>query len=231
MGNSEVGHNALGAGKVYDQGAVLVGRAINMRRCLRARLRRLNSHPAPAITVPIGSLCPSLCSELESVGWLTLVAHPGTNDFSSHEPPLRSPLRKAASTSLSSNGVEGEIRGRNSGAEPARASATSPRRSNRPRSSSTVEIDLIGDHEQGRGRFGFRSTHHPGSPLALRTTIIAASFRTAARAISRTLASTQLTSLERPQLRCATLANPDRPTLPRPHGCPLSRLKLRATTR
>ncbi len=28
MGNSEVGHNALGAGKVYDQGAVLVGRAI-----------------------------------------------------------------------------------------------------------------------------------------------------------------------------------------------------------
>jgi len=39
---------------------------------------------------------------LESVGWLTLVAHPGTNDFSSHEPPLRSPLRKAASTSLSS---------------------------------------------------------------------------------------------------------------------------------
>jgi len=28
MGNSEVGHNALGAGKVYDQGAKLVGRAI-----------------------------------------------------------------------------------------------------------------------------------------------------------------------------------------------------------
>src|SRR6478672_6429438 len=28
MGNSEVGHNALGAGKVYAQGAVLVGRAI-----------------------------------------------------------------------------------------------------------------------------------------------------------------------------------------------------------
>src|SRR5450432_2314612 len=28
MGNSEVGHNALGAGKVYVQGAVLVGRAI-----------------------------------------------------------------------------------------------------------------------------------------------------------------------------------------------------------
>jgi 2,3-bisphosphoglycerate-independent phosphoglycerate mutase len=28
MGNSEVGHNALGAGKVYDQGALLVGRAI-----------------------------------------------------------------------------------------------------------------------------------------------------------------------------------------------------------
>jgi len=28
MGNSEVGHNALGAGKVYDQGCKLVGRAI-----------------------------------------------------------------------------------------------------------------------------------------------------------------------------------------------------------
>src|SRR5678815_5704660 len=28
MVNSEVGHNALGAGKVYAQGAVLVGRAI-----------------------------------------------------------------------------------------------------------------------------------------------------------------------------------------------------------
>src|SRR4029078_1115216 len=28
MGSSEVGHNALGAGKVYAQGALLVGRAI-----------------------------------------------------------------------------------------------------------------------------------------------------------------------------------------------------------
>src|SRR3954468_22927203 len=28
MGNSEVGHNALGAGKIYAQGARLVGRAI-----------------------------------------------------------------------------------------------------------------------------------------------------------------------------------------------------------
>src|ERR1043165_1792070 len=28
MGNSEVGHNALGAGKIYAQGAVLVGRAL-----------------------------------------------------------------------------------------------------------------------------------------------------------------------------------------------------------
>src|SRR5688572_22078240 len=28
MGNSEVGHNALGAGKIYAQGAMLVGRAI-----------------------------------------------------------------------------------------------------------------------------------------------------------------------------------------------------------
>ena len=28
MGNSEVGHNALGAGRVFDQGAKLVGRSI-----------------------------------------------------------------------------------------------------------------------------------------------------------------------------------------------------------
>src|SRR3954467_4048564 len=32
MGNSEVGHNALGAGKVYAQGAMLVGRAIQSGR-------------------------------------------------------------------------------------------------------------------------------------------------------------------------------------------------------
>ncbi len=32
MGNSEVGHNALGAGRVYDQGARLVNRAIESRR-------------------------------------------------------------------------------------------------------------------------------------------------------------------------------------------------------
>ncbi len=31
MGNSEVGHNALGAGKIYSQGALLVGRAIASR--------------------------------------------------------------------------------------------------------------------------------------------------------------------------------------------------------
>src|SRR5512143_1080548 len=28
MGNSEVGHNALGAGKIYDQGAKLVNKAV-----------------------------------------------------------------------------------------------------------------------------------------------------------------------------------------------------------
>ena len=39
MGNSEVGHNALGAGKVYAQGSKLVGRAIAIRSttCSRAR--------------------------------------------------------------------------------------------------------------------------------------------------------------------------------------------------
>src|SRR5580698_8392981 len=31
MGNSEVGHNALGAGKIYAQGAMLIGRALRSR--------------------------------------------------------------------------------------------------------------------------------------------------------------------------------------------------------
>ena len=35
MGNSEVGHNALGAGKVYAQGALLVGRAITSAALFR----------------------------------------------------------------------------------------------------------------------------------------------------------------------------------------------------
>jgi len=38
MGNSEVGHNALGAGKVYAQGAVLVGRAIASGAMFRGRV-------------------------------------------------------------------------------------------------------------------------------------------------------------------------------------------------
>ena len=37
MGNSEVGHNALGAGKVYAQGAMLVGARSARARCSRAR--------------------------------------------------------------------------------------------------------------------------------------------------------------------------------------------------
>ena len=37
MGNSEVGHNALGAGRVFDQGAKLVNRAIDERLDLRGR--------------------------------------------------------------------------------------------------------------------------------------------------------------------------------------------------
>ena len=37
MGNSEVGHNALGAGRIFDQGAKLVQEAIDDRRDLRER--------------------------------------------------------------------------------------------------------------------------------------------------------------------------------------------------
>src|SRR5689334_24835531 len=38
MGNSEVGHNALGAGKVYAQGALLVGRAIESGELFRGQV-------------------------------------------------------------------------------------------------------------------------------------------------------------------------------------------------
>jgi 2,3-bisphosphoglycerate-independent phosphoglycerate mutase len=38
MGNSEVGHNALGAGKVYAQGALLVGRAIESGALFRGQV-------------------------------------------------------------------------------------------------------------------------------------------------------------------------------------------------
>ena len=37
MGNSEVGHNALGAGRVFDQGAKLVNQRDRLRRALRGR--------------------------------------------------------------------------------------------------------------------------------------------------------------------------------------------------
>ena len=40
MGNSEVGHNALGAGKVYAQGALLVGRAIASGALFRGQVWR-----------------------------------------------------------------------------------------------------------------------------------------------------------------------------------------------
>ena len=33
LGNSEVGHNALGAGRVFDQGAKLVNFGLDFRRC------------------------------------------------------------------------------------------------------------------------------------------------------------------------------------------------------
>jgi len=38
MGNSEVGHNAMGAGKVYDQGAMLVNSAIQTGRIFESRI-------------------------------------------------------------------------------------------------------------------------------------------------------------------------------------------------
>jgi len=40
MGNSEVGHNALGAGKIYAQGALLVGRAITSGALFEGRVWR-----------------------------------------------------------------------------------------------------------------------------------------------------------------------------------------------
>ena len=57
MGNSEVGHNALGAGRVIDQGAKLVNRAIAERSilCLKA-CRIANGRLAGALSMPWGEL-------------------------------------------------------------------------------------------------------------------------------------------------------------------------------
>ena len=38
LGNSEVGHNALGAGRIFDQGAKLVQNAIDSKACMRGPL-------------------------------------------------------------------------------------------------------------------------------------------------------------------------------------------------
>ena len=47
MGNSEVGHNALGAGRVFDQGAKLVGRAIDSGRLWKGEVwQKLIAHTA-----------------------------------------------------------------------------------------------------------------------------------------------------------------------------------------
>ena len=40
MGNSEVGHNAIGAGQVYEQGAALVNQAIASEELFRGKARR-----------------------------------------------------------------------------------------------------------------------------------------------------------------------------------------------
>ena len=39
MGNSEVGHNALGCGQIYSQGAKLVAGVHRIRRAVRSRRR------------------------------------------------------------------------------------------------------------------------------------------------------------------------------------------------
>ena len=56
MGNSEVGHNAMGAGKVYNQGAMLVNSAIETGRMFesdvwQAIIARCRAAPAPAAGV------------------------------------------------------------------------------------------------------------------------------------------------------------------------------------
>lgn len=46
MGNSEVGHNALGCGQIYSQGAKLVGRALRMVLCSALPLGRISPKTA-----------------------------------------------------------------------------------------------------------------------------------------------------------------------------------------
>ena len=75
MGNSEVGHNALGAGKVYAQGAMLVGRAIasgalfegatwqrGRSRAARAAARSTSSACSPTATSTRTSITSRRCS-------------------------------------------------------------------------------------------------------------------------------------------------------------------------
>jgi len=84
MGNSEVGHNALGAGRVYDQGALLVDKAIKSGRLFAGPVWRA-----------IVERCVSKKSALHFIGLLS------DGNVHSHIDQLTALLRRAAEEGIS----------------------------------------------------------------------------------------------------------------------------------
>lgn len=78
MGNSEVGHNALGGGRVYDQGAKLVSNAIATRRIFKSKAWK------------------AICKQLSSTkGTLHLIGLLSDGNVHSHQDHLHALMRQA----------------------------------------------------------------------------------------------------------------------------------------
>jgi bisphosphoglycerate-independent phosphoglycerate mutase (AlkP superfamily) len=57
MGNSEVGHNAIGAGRIFDQGARLVNKALKSGQSFRQRYGKISQNALSAEERFISSAC------------------------------------------------------------------------------------------------------------------------------------------------------------------------------
>ena len=99
MGNSEVGHNALGCGRIYDQGALLVNRAISSGRMFEG-----------ACWKDIVAQCAKNRSALHFIGLLS------DGNVHSHIDHLVAMLRRAASDGVSRLFVHPLLDGRDVGA-------------------------------------------------------------------------------------------------------------------
>ncbi len=69
MGNSEVGHNALGAGRVFDQGAKLVKGAIESGRIWEGQAWRGAADRPPDLSIgPTAEVCARVAAESGGLG-------------------------------------------------------------------------------------------------------------------------------------------------------------------